>query len=222
MLVLHAVVGDDDDDGAAGIELAQILVHHRVEAVGALRARRILVLHVVGGGEIHEVGLHAVKQLDARREDEFRKLRRIDVRHAHADEGADICDAVVGQVHLVGLLGREGHRRAVEDEALAEQQAQLVLGRHHGDPRARLLEGLEDGRRAQPLRIVHHRFLAGGRIDEVVAADAVDGGRPAGDDREIVRIGEARDDRMAAAVLALGDDALAGWASGPACMAISM
>ena len=208
MLVLHAVVGDDDDDGAAGVEFAQILVHHGVEAVGAFRARRIFVLHVVGGGEIHEVRLHAGEQLDARGEDEFRELRRIDVRHAHAGEAAGIRDAVVLHVHLVGLLGGEGDRRAVEDEALAEEQAELVLGRHHGDLGTRLLEGFEDGGGAEPLGIVHHRLLAGGGIDEVVAADAVDGGRAAGDDREVVGVGEARDHRVAPAVLALGDDAL--------------
>ena len=112
------------------------------------------------------------------------------------------------RVALSAFSEEKRHRRAVEDEALAEQQAQLVLGRHNRHPGARLLEGREDGGRAQPLRIVHHRLLAGGRIDEIVAADAVHGGRAPGDDREIVGIGEAGYGRMAAQVLALGDDAL--------------
>ena len=45
--------------------------------------------------------------------------------------------------------------------------------------------------RAQVLRVVHHHFGAGVAVAEVVAADAVHGRRRAGDDRQVVRVGEA-------------------------------
>ena len=51
------------------------------------------------------------------------------------------------------------------------------------------------------------------RVDEIVAADAVHRRRPAGDDRQIVGIGEARHRAKAAAVLALGDHPRRDWAS---------
>ena len=48
-------------------------------------------------------------------------------------------------------------------------------------------------RRAQPLRVVHHHLGARGDVEQVVAADAVHRRRHAGDDRQVVRVGEARD-----------------------------
>ena len=201
------MIGDDDEDDATGIKLAQVCVHHRVEGIGANRARRIFVLHVIGGRQIHEIGPHAAQQFDTGGEDELRQFGRIDIGYAHADQPTDIGDAVFGEVHLAGSLRREGHRRTIEEQALAEQQAELVLRRDHGDARPLFLEGFENRRRPQPFRVVHHRLLAGGRIDEIIAADAVDSGRLAGSDRQVVGIGEARDHRMAPQVGTLGDDA---------------
>jgi hypothetical protein len=41
-------------------------------------------------------------------------------------------------------------------------------------------------------RVVHHHFFAARAVVEVVAGDAVHRRRAAGDDRHVVRIGEAR------------------------------
>ncbi len=109
----------------------------------------------------------------------------------------------------VRFLGRKAHRAAfVELQAMPEQRAQLVLGRHHRDLRAGIVKSLEHGRRAQEARVVHHHFLARLRLVEVVAADAVHRRRAAGRDRQIVRVGEARDHRMRGAHRALRLDLL--------------
>ena len=81
-------------------------------------------------------------------------------------------------------------------EPVAEQRAQLVLGRDDRDLRARVGERGEDRAGAQVLGVVHHHFGAGVAVPEVVAADPVDGRRRAGDDRQVVRIGERRHDAV--------------------------
>ena len=58
---------------------------------------------------------------------------------------------------------------------------------------------------------------AGIGIDEIVAANAMHRRRLAGDDRQIVGIGEARHGGKAAPILALGDHAFRDWASSPCC-----
>src|SRR4030095_16737965 len=58
-------------------------------------------------------------------------------------------------------------------------------------PSAALGEPGENAVGSQKLRPVHHRFLAGGRIEKEVPGDAMHGRRHAGDDRDVVRIGEA-------------------------------
>jgi len=162
--------------------------------------RGALVLHVVGGREIHHVGAAFVRhQLDAGREHELRELGAVDRRHRHADALDDLGDAVLVLGRLVGLLGGE----ADAFHAVAEELAKLVLGGDHGDRLAGVGEGGEDGRCAQPLRVVHHHFGAGRDVEEIVAADAVHRRRHAGDDREVVRVREARDD-------AVGDEHRAG------------
>ena len=55
VLVVHAVVGGQDDDRAGGVERADVAVDHRVERVGGRRAGRRLVLNVVGRRQIHDV-----------------------------------------------------------------------------------------------------------------------------------------------------------------------
>ena len=75
---------------------------------------------------------------------------------------------------------------------MAEQAAQLVLGGDHRAGLAGARQRGQDGRRAQPLGVVHHHFGAGRDIEQVVAADAVHRGRHAGDDGQVVRVGEAR------------------------------
>src|SRR3546814_8488594 len=72
-------------DGSSDV-CSSDLVHHGVEVVGAVAARRVLVLDVVGGGEVHEVGPHGLHQLHARREDEFRQVGGIDARQRLAGQ----------------------------------------------------------------------------------------------------------------------------------------
>ena len=84
----------------------------------------------------------------------------------------------------------------LEVEALAEQRAQLVLRGHHRNLAAGLLELGEDRGCAQEARVVHHHFLLCLAVIEEVAGDAVHGRRPAGDDRQVVRVGETRDHRQ--------------------------
>jgi hypothetical protein len=74
MLVVHAVVGGEHQHGAGRIELADVAVHHGVERVRHLGARRGLVLHVVGGREIHQVRPLALEDRDAGRHHEFGEI----------------------------------------------------------------------------------------------------------------------------------------------------
>ena len=124
-LGVHAVVGGEGDDAAEGVELAEVAVHHPVEGVGALGAGRVLVLHVVGGREVHHVGPALVRhQLDAGGEHELRQGGAVDRGHRHADPLDHLVDAVLVLGRLVGLLGREADAL----HAVAEELPQLVLG----------------------------------------------------------------------------------------------
>ncbi len=69
--------------------------------------------------------------------------------------------------------------------------------------RAGVLECLEDGRGAQQLGLVHHHFAIVVAVVVKVAADAVHDRRYTGDDGNIVRVGETRDDAMGAQIAAL-------------------
>ena len=95
---------------------------------------------------------------------------------------------------LVRLLRREAAGLARRQlEALAQQAAQLVLGGDHGDAAAGALERREQRLDPQELRASFIiTSLPDFGIEEVVAADAMHLGRPAGDDREVVGIGEGR------------------------------
>ena len=193
MLVVHAVIGGEHQHGAGRVELADIAVHHRVERIREVRAGRRLVLHVVGGREIHQVGALALEDRDAGRHDEFGQVGRIDLGQRLADARQQVADAVVLHRRLVGLLGRERDGAAGGHvEVLAEHRAQLVLGGDDRDLGAGVVERLHDGRRAQEARVVHHHFLARRAVVEVVAGNAVHRRRTAGDDRHVVRVGEAR------------------------------
>jgi len=146
----------------------------------------MLVLDVVRGAQVHHVRATGLHELHAGGEDELRQARAVDVRHAHAHQVQHASDAVVGLGHGIGLFG--GKTDALH--ALAQQAAQLVLGRHHGAALTRAGQRREDGGCAQPLRIVHHHLGAGSGVEQVVAADAVHAGRRARDDAQVVGIGE--------------------------------
>ena len=171
---------------------AEVAVHHRVEVVGGGGPGRLLVLDVVGRRQVHHVGTLALHQLDAGGEHELGQPGAVDRRHVHADQRGHAVDAVGGARRLVGLFRRE----ADAGHPVAEQGAQLVLGGDDGDLAPGVGQRGEDRRRAQVLRVVHHHFGAGVAVPEVVAADAVDRRRHAGDDRQVVGIGERRHDAV--------------------------
>ena len=179
------------------IELGHVAVHHGVEVVGDRRAGRVLVLDVVGGREIHDLRPVALHQLDAGGEHELRQAGAVDVRHVHADQGVDVLDAVLGQGRLVGFLRGEA-------AGLAGAQLQPLPRR----PRSLSLAVMTAMR--QPARWKAGNSVSTRRnfgsfiitslpavgIEEVVAANAVHGGRLAGDDGEVVGVGEAGHDAV--------------------------
>jgi hypothetical protein len=122
----------------------------------------------------------------------------------NSDHPDNPVDTVFANRRPVRRLGRETHRTAfAKAKPVAQQAAQLVLGRDDGDLRACFLERREDRRRAQEFRIVHHHLLAGVRVEEVVAGNPVHRRRPAGDDGKIVGVGKAGHNAVGAQVAAL-------------------
>mmetsp|Transcript_5274 Transcript_5274/g.19787 ORF Transcript_5274/g.19787 Transcript_5274/m.19787 type:complete len:465 (+) Transcript_5274:979-2373(+) len=192
-LGVHAVVGGQRKARAEGVELAEVAVQHRVEGIGARRARRAFVLDVVGGGQIDHVRLAGPQQGHAGSEHELAQRGAVDAGQRQADEAEGVVEAAVGPRGLVGLLGREADAAA---QAVAEQAAQLVLGGDDRDAQARIRERCQQRGRAQVFRLVHHHFAAGLAVQEVVARDAVHGRRRAGDDGQVVRVGEGRHHRV--------------------------
>ena len=75
MFGIHAVIGGEHDRRSQSVEPREMAVDHRVEIIRHRRARRGLVLDVVGGREVHQIRPLALHQLDPRDEDEFRQLR---------------------------------------------------------------------------------------------------------------------------------------------------
>ncbi|MNS94764.1 hypothetical protein D3C72_1289910 [compost metagenome] len=148
----------------------------------------MLVLDVVGGGQVHQVRPLGFEQRHAGGEHELRQVRAVDRRQRHADAGQHVVDAVFFKARLVGLL--RGEADALQ--AVAEQRAQLVLGRHHGDLRAGLGRGGQHRGRAQVAGVVHQHLFAGFGVVEEVAADTVHRRRHAGHDRQVVGVGERR------------------------------
>ena len=112
VLVVHAVIGGEDDGRALGIQLRQVAVHHAIEAVGVGRAGRRLVLHIVGGREIHDVRPAFLQQLHARGEHELAEVRAVDRGQRPADIGQRIVDAVLGHRGLVRPSRRRSRCRS--------------------------------------------------------------------------------------------------------------
>jgi hypothetical protein len=73
---------------------------------------------------------------------------------------------------------------------MGEDIAEFFLGGDDGDFASGLGGGGEDGVGAEITGGVHHDLLVAGGVIEEVAADAVHGGRHAGDDRGVVDVGE--------------------------------
>ena len=121
-------------------------------------------------------------------EDEFRQRRAVHGWHRHAHEVDDVGQTVRGQRDLVRLFRREADAL----HSMSEQTSQLVLGGNHGDLCAGIRKCSKDRAGAQIFRVVHHDLGAGVAVPEKVAANAVHRRRGAGDDRQVIGIGERR------------------------------
>ena len=185
-LGVHAVVGGDTDHRTHGVQLAQVAIHHGVEGIGIGRARRVLVLHIVGGGQIHQIRPLAAHQHHASGKHEFRQVGAIDRRQRQAHLRQHIGDAVRFQAGLVCMLCR----KADAFELVAQQGAQLVLGGYHGHFQALPGHGGQHRGGAQIAGIVHQHFGVLLGVVEVVAANAMHAGWCAGDDGQVVGVGE--------------------------------
>ena len=203
VLGVHAVIRGQYQHGAQGIELVEIAVHHGVKIVRFVAARGVLVLHVIGSRQVHQVGALLLDQLHPGGEDELAQVGGIDLGDGQADVLVRMVDAVVGLGGLVRLFRRETDRAAGRKiEPVAEQRRQLVLGGDHGDLGAGIEEGLINGAGAHELGVSHHHVLAAVAVEEEVGADAVDRRRHAGDDGDVVGVGEAGDHAIATQVAA--------------------
>ena len=187
VLVVHPVVGDHADDVAEVEVVAEQLVEAAEEAVGHRAAGRLGVLDEVGRRQVEQVERPdgaADGQTDLQRVVAHVPLIRSRVRPA--DECDHVGDPVGRQRTLVRLLG--AGRRHV---AVGEQAAQLVLGRHQQHLCPGVLKLGVDRRRPQERRVAQLHLFAG-RGQVVVARQAVDDRRRAGDDRDVVGVGKRR------------------------------
>ena len=132
----------------------------------------MFVLHVVGGGEVHDIGSARAHQLDPGDEHELRELGAVDTRHRQTHELEYPVDTVLIERRLVSLLRGEAHPA----QPVTQELAQFVLRRYHRHLAAGVGERGEEGGGAQPLRIVHHDLDTAFGVVEVVAADTVNGG----------------------------------------------
>ncbi len=168
----HAVIGGHHERRAQSIDLGQRPVDREVEPIGLNGPRRVLVLHVVAGREIHQIRLRRCQ-----------KVRAIGQR-ALAEPGGIDFDAA------------RFDRQTGSAHAAAKQAAQLVLGGDDGHARACTREGGENRVGPEIRRVVHHHGVAGFTIEEEVSADAVNRRRHACDDRDVVGVREAWQRRL--------------------------
>ena len=75
---------------------------------------------------------------------------------------------------------------------ITQQATQLILGGNHGNARTGILEGLENRRRAQQLGFIHHYFAIVFAVVVKITANTVHHRSYAGDDGNIIGIGETR------------------------------
>ena len=168
----HAVIGGHHKCRAQSIDLGQRSIDREIEPISLHRPRRVLVLHVVAGREIHQLGLRRCQ-----------KVRPIGQR-ALAEPGGIDFDAA-------GFDRQTGSAHAA-----AKQAAQLVLGSDDGHARACTRESGENRVRPEIRRIVHHHGVAGFTIEEKISTDAVNRWRDAGDNRDVVGVREAWQRRL--------------------------
>ena len=185
-LGVHAVVSGEGDHAAHCVKLSQVAVHHGVEGVGAGGAGRVLVLDVVGGGQVHHIGAALLHQLDAGGKDKLGQVGAVDAGQGLAHQRQHVVDTVVFDRGLVGFFGRE----ADASHLVPEQGAQFVLGCHHRQRQAGIGQCRQQGGRAQPFGVIHHDLHVVGHVVQVVAANAMHAGWHAGHDGQVVGVGE--------------------------------
>ena len=178
-LRIHSVIGGQYDGGAEHIEPAQACVENPRECVGGRGSRRVLVLHIIGRRQIHDVRPLALEQRDAGVEHEFRQRGAVHRRQRHPRQSQRVRDAVFRERHLIGFF----RRKADALEPVTQQRSQLVLRRDDRDFGAGIGKRRKDRTGAQIFHVVHHDFRARFSIPEIISADAVHGRRHAGDDR---------------------------------------
>lgn len=91
-----------------------------------------------------------------------------------------------------GFLRRETDGSVGGFEAVSDDLAQFVLGRHGRDSHASARQFFEDGGSAEERIIETHEFLARVLVEEEIPGNAVRGGRCARDDGEVVGVRERR------------------------------
>ena len=62
-LGVHPVIRRDHEHRAERVELAQIAIEHRIKAIRVFIARRVLMLDIVGGRQVQQVGALRLDQL---------------------------------------------------------------------------------------------------------------------------------------------------------------
>ena len=149
---IHAVVSGQGNDATHVFELLQITVHHGVEGIGPRSARCKFMLDVVGGGQIHHIRPLVLHQPHTSGKHKFRQVSAVNTGQGLAHFGQDLVYAVFSQGGLVRFFG--GKANALH--LMAQQLAQLVLGRDHRHLLPCVGQGGQNGGGAQPFGVIHH------------------------------------------------------------------
>ena len=104
---VHAMVGGNGNHAAQLLQLRQVAVHHGVKTVGPRSARRVFVLHVVGGAEVHQVRAAGFHQRHTGGKYKLGQVGAVDTGQGLAYQTQHFVDAIHSQRHLVGLFGRK-------------------------------------------------------------------------------------------------------------------
>src|SRR2546422_6687344 len=132
-----------------------------------------------------------LKQFYTGAQEERAGLGTVNGRRWMTDQFFHILDAMSFAPRLVRLFGRK-RDAAFFNQAMREDIPQFVFRRNDGDAASGMGGSGEDRVGAKKPGGVHHDFLTSRGFVEVIAADSMDAGRDAGDDRGVVHVGERR------------------------------
>lgn len=154
-----------------------------MESVRIRFSRRVLVLHVIRGRQIHQIRTcRRLQKLQPRVQREQRQIGGVLIRSWPPHERLAIGEPEFREIGLVGIFGRERYPIHFVGERLEE----FVLGGDDGRRDADAAQRAKDRAATQPARVGDHDFFAGLRVEIEIAVDAMNGGRNAGHDRRIV------------------------------------